>query len=46
MLLLTEKSKEADFVVISMTADAQSRGKDMEGFCGNPSFPKYFLLQK
>lgn len=37
MLLLTVRSKAADFAVISMTADAQRRGEDMESFCGNPT---------
>lgn len=31
------KNKKATFDVISMTADAQSRGRNMEGFCDNPT---------
>ena len=36
MLPLTIKSEEDTFAEISMPADAQLRGKDMEGFCENP----------
>lgn len=44
MFPLTVKSKEATFAVISMTADAQLKGRDMEGFRDNhylpPTHPK------
>lgn len=33
---LTVKNKEASFAVLSMTADAQLRGRDIEGFWDNP----------
>lgn len=36
LFLVTVKSKKATFAVIWMTADAQWRGRDMEGFCDNP----------
>ena len=36
MLPLTVKSRGVTFAVVSMTADAQLREGDAEGFCGNP----------
>jgi hypothetical protein len=40
VLSLTVESKEATFAVISVTADAQLRVRDMEGgFGDNPNFP-------
>lgn len=39
VLPLTVKSKEATFAVVSMTADAQLRGRDVEGLCDKPGFP-------
>lgn len=40
MLQLTLKSVEPTFVVISMAADAQLRGRDTEGFCDSPYLPQ------
>ena len=43
VLTLTVKSKEAAFAMVSMTADAQLRGRDMEGLCdksGSPPTPQ------
>lgn len=39
MLLLTVKSEEAVLAVIWMTADAQLRGRDAEGFRATPTLP-------
>ena len=35
MFPLTVENKETAMTVISMTADAQLRKRDMEGFCDN-----------
>lgn len=35
-LLMIVNSRQATFAVIWMTADAQVRGRDMEGFCDSP----------
>lgn len=34
---VTTKSKEAILAVLWMTADAQLRGRDADGFCDNPN---------
>lgn len=39
MLQLPVKSREATFVVVLMTTDAQLRKRDIENFGGNPYSP-------
>ena len=41
VLTLTVKSKEAAFAMVSMTADAQLRKRDIEDFCGKPYLYPY-----